>query len=474
MKMVCRKKEYRPDSPQEAFIMNKEERQTNMEAGAYREALRKIAVPVTLQSLLGSSFSMADQVMTGQLGSTCVAGIGLAGKFFSVFSVVIAAVASVAGIMMAQYLGKGKERETGRSFYVNLLLALAVAVLFLLACMILPEKIMSLYSTDAAAIGEAAAYLRILGLSAVPMAVVSMLAALLRCREAAKLPLIASIAAAVCNTVGNYVLIFGKFGFPALGARGAAIATVTAQFANMFLLFFLHIRMAKRKELRLPFLWRLDGQARIQYAKILLPMLACEVLWVLGENIYATIYGHIGTAACAAMTLTAPIQGLLIGALTGLSQAASVITGKALGSGEYDRAYRDGKRLLVTGLLGAGILSLLVVALSPYYVQIYQVEDAVRLMTRQILLVYAFIAPVKVLNMILGSGILRSGGKTNYVMYIDFIGTWLFGVPLGLLAAFVLKLPIAGVYLMLSLEECVRLVISLVLFRKKVWMSQLA
>ena len=86
----------------------------------------------------------------------------------------------------------------------------------------------------------------------------------------------------------------------------------------------------------------------------------------------------------------------------------------------------------------------------------------------------ALIAPVKVLNMILGSGILRSGGKTQYVMYIDIIGTWLFGVPLGLLAAFVLRLPIAGVYLMLSLEECVRLAISLVLFRRKIWMNQLS
>ena len=427
--------------------MNTEERRN------YIEALRRIAVPVTLQSLLCSSFSMADQVMTGQLGSTCVAGIGLAGKFFSVLSVIIAAVASVAGIMMAQYLGKGEERGTGQSFYVNLLLALATAVLFLLGCLLLPEQIMSLYSTDVATVQEAAAYLRILGISAVPLAVVSMLAALLRCREAAKLPLAASIAAAVINTLGNYVLIFGKFGFPWLWSKGAAIATVVSQFANMCLLFVLYVRIAGREKWKLPFVWKFEREGRIQYVKILLPMLACEFLWVLGENIYATIYGHVGSRG---------------------GQAASGITGKALGSGENDRAYRDGKRLILTGLIGAGILSLLVVVLCPYYVRIYRVEDEVRLMTCEILYVYALIAPVKVLNMILGSGILRSGGKTQYVMYIDIIGTWLFGVPLGLLAAFVLRLPIAGVYLMLSLEECVRLAISLVLFRRKIWMNQLS
>lgn len=443
------------------------------EKKAYLEALQKIAVPVTMQSLLSSSFSMLDQVMTGQLGSICVAGIGLAGKFYSVFSVVVAAVASAAGIMIAQYLGKKDEGEAARSFFSNLILTLFLSVVFVGVCLFLPKQIMALYSTDYETIQAAAGYLRILGLSCVPMAVMTMFATLLRCREAAKLPLLASVISAIVNTGGNYLLIFGKLGFPALGAEGAAISTVISQSVGMCLLFFLYKKKAKRESWRLPFLWKFDGERRNQYVKILVPMLACEFLWVLGENVYATIYGHVGTKACAAMTLTSAIQGLFIGALTGLSQAAAVITGKALGSGEYDRAYRDGKRLLWTGLAGAGILSILVVILSAPYVQIYQVEEEVRLMTRQILFVYALIAPVKVLNMIIGSGILRSGGKTKYVMYIDLIGTWVFGVPLGLLAAFVLKLPIAGVYLMLSLEECVRLAISLVLFQKRSWMSQL-
>ena len=111
--------------------------------------------------------------------------------------------------------------------------------------------------------------------------------------------------------------------------------------------------------------------------------------------------------------------------------------------------------------------------LAPAYVRIYQVEPQVRELTRQILIAFAIIAPVKVQNMILGGGIIRSGGKTTYVMCIDFIGTWLFGVPLGLLGAFVWKLPIPWVYFILSLEEVVRLLISIFLFRKKVWMEQL-
>lgn len=443
------------------------------EKDTFYAALKKIAFPVTVQSLLQSSFGVADQMMTGQLGSTFIAGIGLAGKFCSVFSTIVSAVAAVAGIMMAQYLGKREEKEVGRSFYANLLFAAALAVLFTWVCCFLPEQMMALYTGDVKTRQVAADYLAILGLSCVPMAMGTLLAALLRCREAAGLPLFASIAAAVVNTAGNYVLIFGKFGFPELGAAGAAIATVLSQCFHLCLLLVLYLGKSKREGWKLPFLFRMDEAKMRQYTKILVPMLVCEFLWILGENVYAIIYGHIGTAACAAMTVTSPVQGLFIGALSGLAQAASIITGKSLGSGDYGKAYGDGKRLMLLGLAGAAVLSLLVILGSGYYVRLYRVEDAVRAMAEQILWAFALVAPVKVLNMILGGGILRSGGKTKYVMYIDMTGTWMFGVPLGILGAFVLGLPIAWVYFLLSLEECVRLGISLVLFRKRVWMNVL-
>lgn len=208
-------------------------------------------------------------------------------------------------------------------------------------------------------------------------------------------------------------------------------------------------------------------------ASVLLPLFVCEASWSLGENVYAAIYGRMGTEQSAAMTLTAPIQGLVIGALCGLSQAAGVIVGKRLGGEDYDGAYRAAKRLMVYGAVGASVLCAVVLLASGAYVEIYQVSRTVKRLTRQILFVYALAAPFKVLNMILGSGILRSGGRTAYVMGIDMLGTWGFGVPLGLLGAFVWRLPIASVYLLLSLEECIRFAISMAVFRRKRWMRQL-
>ena len=432
-----------------------------------------LAIPVALQSMLQASFSIVDQIMIGQLGSVSVAGVGLAGKFASIYSVIVSAVGVVAGIMISQYLGQKNQREVRRSFLVNLLIAVGLAGVFTLLCGGFPAQIMGLYTTDAPMRQSASVYLQIITATYLPLAGATLLSTLLRCMDKAQLPLYASIASAVLNTGLNYLLIFGRLGLPAMGASGAAIATVISTWVNFLLMLAMLGRHGALLKTAGNSGEKMGKFNLMQYFSMLMPILVCEFLWSLGENIYAAIYGHMGTDASAAMTLINPVQSLVIGALCGLSQAASVIIGKELGTREYNQAYRDSWRLIRYGLFGAVILSALVVVASPLYVQIYQVDDAVKLLTRQILLAYALIAPFKVLNMIAGGGILRSGGKTNYVMWIDMIGTWVFGVPLGLLSAFVWKLSIPCVYFILSLEECVRFGITVLALRSKRWMQSL-
>lgn len=431
----------------------------------------KIAVPVTLQSVLQSSFSFVDQIMIGQLGSAGVAGVGLAGKFSSIFSVVAAAVGTVAGILMSQYIGAEDEEEAKRSFVINLLVAGGIALAFLLLCLSFPRKIMGIYSKDMEVITSAAEYLTIVSASFLPAAGATLISAWFRCKERAQIPLYASLAAVACNTVLNYIFIFGCLGFGPMGIKGAAWATVISQWLHVLLML---TALHRRKEgpfLRLSVFHGKMGWR--QYIVILLPILVNEFLWSLGENIYATVYGHLGTESLAAMTLTNPIQGLMIGALSGLAGATGILIGKQLGRGDYERAYLDSKRLIKAGLVGALCLSCILLAVKGLYVDIYQVEDSVKSITEQILIAYAAVAPVKVLNMILGGGIIRSGGETKLVMYIDLIGTWIFGIPLALISAFVLRLSIPWVYFILSLEEAVRLIISLAVFRRRGWMRKL-
>lgn len=445
-----------------------------METTNFQKSVLKIALPVTLQSLLQSSFSVIDQVMIGQLGENSIAGIGLGGKFASLYSVVLGGIASVAGIMISQYMGRKDERSTARSFYMNLALAVGLAAVFMVLCMVFPDFIMSLYTKDAGTKALSVKYLRLFSLSFLPMAVGLIMTTMLRCMEVASLPLYASIFALGLNTGLNYLLIFGKGIFPKMGVEGAAAASAVAQLVSCVIILILFMIYKKKKGIHMGWQKKADrGDYWKQYLKILAPMLICEFLWSVGENVYTAIYGNIGTAACAAMTMTVPIQTIVIGALSGLSQASAILIGKSLGGGKYDQAYTESKKLMKYGIVASVLLSVLLVAVSPFYVRIYQVEPAVWVITRNLLIVIAIVAPVKVQNMILGGGILRSGGKTKYTMWIDIIGTWVFGVPLGLISAFVLKLDVQYVYFILSMEECIRLGISLILFKKRIWMESI-
>lgn len=444
----------------------------------FRADLISIALPVTLQSLLQSSFSMVDQIMIGQLGSASIAGIGLGGKFASIYTVVLGAVAAAAGIMAAQYVGARDEEGTGRSFYLNLLVGLLLAGGFLAVCVFFPQGVMSFYTQDEAVRAQAAAYLRIYAISFPFMAISTIMSVFLRCVGKAAFPLAASFFSVLLNTGLNYLLIFGRGGASPMGVRGAAIASVIAQAAafGVTAVYFFRdavFRSYGSRERMLAAL-RLTAEERKQYLGILAPILVCEFMWSLGENMYAVIYGRLGTEPCAAMTMTGPVQGLMIGLLSGVSQAAGIMIGKHLGKGDYETAYRDSKRLMGCGFAGSAALSLLLLWTGRYYVLLYNVETSVQSMAYLILVAFAIISPIKVQNMILGGGIIRSGGMTRYVMWIDMIGTWIFGVPLGFLAAFVWKLPIHQVYFILSLEEVVRFLISLAVFRRKSWMRQLS
>lgn len=173
------------------------------------------------------------------------------------------------------------------------------------------------------------------------------------------------------------------------------------------------------------------------------------------------------------MAITGPVQGLFIGALSGISQAAGILIGRRLGAGEEEQAYREAKRLTLYGMAGSLALSALLAAGRGLYTGLYRVEPAVQAMAGQLLLAFAVLAPVKVANMVLGGGVLRSGGKTGYILAVDLIGTWLVGAPLGLWAGLWLRLPVVWVYCILSQEELVRLGLTVLIFRRRGWMARL-
>ncbi|MCI6655496.1 MAG: MATE family efflux transporter [Clostridium sp.] len=440
----------------------------------FMKSLCKIAIPVTLQSMLQASFSIVDQIMIGQLGETNISAVGLCGNFSLIFSVVIGAVSTVAGILIAQFIGAEDIKEAWSSFDLSLICGIIISALFLLAAGILPLQILGLYTKDMSIINTGAVYFRIVAFSYIPMAVSNILSAWLRCREHATIPFLASFGAVAVNTGLNYLLIFGKSGLPCMGIKGAAIATLISQLFNLIFIVIGFISSI-RKDGDKPVLSLHFKKLTIRdYLIMIMPILVSEFLWSLGQNVESAVYGHLGISNLAAYTLTCPIQGLIVGALSGLSAAAGVMIGKRLGGKEYDEAYEESKKIMYAGLIGSLVVSALLILLAGEYTRLYRVNHSVKELGKILLIIFALYAPVKLENMILGGGIIRSGGNTKIIMAIDIVGTWCIGIPLCLLAAYIFKWDIVGVYTLLTTEEIFRLVVSLIIFKRRKWMISLS
>ena len=440
----------------------------------FMKSLCKIAIPVTLQSMLQASFSIIDQIMIGQLGETNISAVGLCGNYSLIFSVVIGAVSTVAGILIAQFIGAKDEKEAWSSFWVSLVVGILISSVFLFTSGLFPRQIIGLYTSDVSIIESGAVYFKVAAFSYVPMAVSMVLSAWLRCKEHATIPFLASFGAVAVNTGLNYVLIFGKLGFAAMGIKGAATATLISQIFNLMLIF-IGFLIGIRKDGDRPIMSMHFQKITVKdYFIMIMPILVSEFLWSLGQNVESAVYGHLGTDNLAAYTLTCPIQGLIVGALSGLSAAAGVMVGKRLGKKDYDMAYTESKKIMYAGLIGSVIVAALLAMMAGAYTGLYHVENNVKELGKILLIVFALYAPVKVENMILGGGIIRSGGNTRVIMIIDIIGTWGIGIPLCFLAAYVFEWGIVGVYALLTTEEIFRLVVSLVIFKRRKWMISLS
>lgn len=434
----------------------------------FYKTLLKIAIPVTLQSMLQASFSIIDQVMIGQLGEASISSVGLCGNFTLIFTVIIGAVSTVAGILMAQFIGSDDKREAWCSFWVSTLTSIIISSLFFLSSFLFTKNILSLYTKDFEVIDVGQVYFKIIAFTYIPIAIANIVSSYLRCIEHATIPFISSFISVLINTSLNYIFIFNYD----MGIKGVALATLISQLVNLLFIIigFIYITRKDKPIVCLKF----NKLSLNDYLIMIFPILISEFLWSLGQNVESSIYGHLSTSSLAAYTLTCPIQGLFVGALSGLSAAAAIMIGKQLGKKDHDGAYNDSKKIMYLGLVLSICISFILIIFAGNYTNLYKVDDYVKDIGKTILIVFALYAPVKVENMILGGGIIRSGGNTKLIMIIDIIGTWCVGIPLCLIATYIFKWDIVGIYALLTTEEVFRLIVSLIVFKKRKWLISLS
>ena len=426
----------------------------------FLKALAAIAVPVALQNLLTTTASMVDTIMLATLGENTVGAVGLCAQFTSLMFSGYWGFVGGGMLFMSQYWGAKNGRNLCASYGMMQVCIMTVSLLASFFAVAAPGAVMRLY-TDKEVLWEIGVeYLRIVGFS-YPLTVFAMgMSAMLRSTERVKIPLVASIASLTTNLAANYVLIFGKLGLPAMGVRGAAVATLLAGFVNVLTLLILG------RAQRHPYLWRFREHFRWtkalfgQYMVKCFPILCNEALIGVGNMVINIILGRQSTQAIAALAVFRTFEGFVIAFFSGFTNAASILVGKEVGAGNHELAFRRAKRmLLVTPLTVLCGCLLFLCFHSPILHAMSLQGDSFRI-GRSLLISFTFIATVRMTNWI-QNDMFRSAGDPVFGTVMEIVFMYAMVLPALCLSGLVIKPPFLFVFLCAYIDEPVRICIML-------------
>ena len=437
-----------------------------------------IALPIALQNLITFANSMMDTIMLGQADASglLLSASSLANQPFFILTLACFGMAGGATVLISQYWGKRDMAPIRRIVSMMLRVALAVSCLFALAVLLLPEQVMALYSARPDVIDAGASYLRILGYAYVLFGVSNTLLCMLRGVELVRISAVVNAVSFVINTGLNWVLIFGRFGMPALGIRGAAIASLTARAVEFLIIVIYVFVVDKRLGFRLRHLRLTD---RLLARDLLVhgsPVLINEVMWAVGSSVQAAILGHITYTAgdpVAANSIAGMVQQLSTVVIFGLANAAAVVVGRAIGEGDRARAMRQAHTLkygsVLVGLLACGLILLL----RDMVVEFYDFPEATKQLARELIDVVAVITIFVAMSSMFIIGILRGAGDTRFCLVAEMACLWGASLPLAAAAAMWLKLPVPVVLVCMKIDEPLKSALCFLRMRGEHWLRSL-
>ena len=453
------------------------------EPGFYGRMYR-LAVPIVLQNIINSGLALADTFMVGVLGEAELAAVTLANNVFFVLIIMGFGIQSGMAVLISQYWGRGDNRTISRVIGLGLYVSGGIAALFVAAVMCFPAGVMHIATSDTELAAIGAPYLSIVA-PAFFMNMVSMtVLGAFRSMENPRVGLAVLALSMGVNTLLNYMLIFGNFGAPELGVKGAALATLISRVLEIlltagYLLINKYFRVDWRAALR-PGMYITK-----QFGVYGIPVIINETMWGLGFTLYPIIAGHMEGAASgvAAFTVALNVDRVLGALFFGTGGAAAVIIGKHLGAEGSDAspesrrtAYDLGKAmLLITGAVGvaAGVLLTLTAAFAakPFLTGVMGMEDGTASLARVIMFINALNMPVRALNFTVIVGILRGGGDVKAAAVIDIAFLYLIGLPFAFVAGLILQYGVMFIFLGMLIEESTKLFISLRRFKARVWVK---
>jgi len=419
-----------------------------------------IAIPLTLQNLLFSSFTLIDTVMVGKLGDLPLAAVGMAGKWSWFLNIVLFGCTSGAAVFIAQYFGAGDHKGIHRTYGLMSMLSLGSGLLFMALALLMPETIVSMFTKDPQAIETASVYLRCIAVSYPFQALAKSAATLLQSTQRVVIPFIGAACSVSTNIVLNALLIFGLCGFPALGVAGAAIASAVAAVVNALVIY--GFGFAKRTMLRAPLSEMMDISRSFvrEYVHIGAPAMFNETIWALSILIYSAIFGHMSTEAYAAITVVKSIEDLSCVAVFGMCSACAVMICSYVGQGRYDQAKACARYHIVLVTTMSAVIGGALILGRGAIMSLFGVSDAVRADSMAVLMIYGAEMALRNIPLMLVVGTFRAGGDTRYGLIVDAFSAYLIGIPVTAFAGLVLHLSVPATYaIMYCVEDGLKTII---------------
>ena len=435
-----------------------------------RKEIVRLALPIALQQFMTALVGACDAIMLGKLSQDAMSAVSLATQVTFVFNLFMFAFMAGENMFVAQYYGKGDYTGISQVFSLVTKICGCIAVIFLAGTLFFPEQLMRILTNEETLIVLGSEYLRVIGISYVFSGIAQTFLAIMKNCGAVNMSTLINGVMVILNIALNAVFIFGLSGFPKMGIKGAALATVLAtvvQFLWSVGYVLCRIRAVKFS------LRSCEKKLFGRFWQKAVPLLINNLAWGIGFSMYSVIMGHLGTDAVAANGIANISKNLVVCFCLGLGNAGSIIVGNRLGADRLQEAKEVGETLTKTAIIAGIVSGLVLVALSPFITKMVDLTPTARGYLQKMLLISSYYIAGKSVNCMTIGGIFAAGGDSKFGMLCDSVTLWCIIVPLGCICAFILKLPVMVVYFVLNLDEIIKLPVVYKHYKKYKWIKNL-
>lgn len=434
----------------------------------FNQQIFKLSIPIIIQNLLSAAVNSADVVMLNYVGQSAISAVSLAANYSNILFMVYYGLGTGASLMCAQYFGKNNMHAIHAIEGIALRFSIAISVIVALIAFTMPQYMMQLFTSDPELIKIGSSYLRIMGITYICWGITEIYLAILRSIGRVNISMILNILAFVLNVFFNAAFIFGLFGLPKLGATGVAIATALSRLIELIACIIVSV-LSKDVKLNLAYMFIRSKVLLSDFIRLSLPALGNDVAWSIGFSMYSVILGHLGTDAVAANSLVTVVRNIGTVFCYAIASAGTILLGKIMGQGDLEKSKRYASRMLKLTIIAGIAGGLIVLAIIPFVLRFASLNETAMHYLKYMLLINSYYITGTAVNSALIAGVFRAGGDTKFGLICDTIDMWVYAVPLGFFAAFVLKLPVLWVYFLLCTDEFVKWPWVLRHYKKGTW-----